>query len=69
MKLRDYLQREKISVAEFGRRVGVRNRMTMLRYINHQRPVPHTVVLAIVRETAGEVTPNDFFDIGSGEAA
>lgn len=60
MKLRDYITRTGISVAEFGRRVGVENRQTMHKYVNGDRTPDLELIDAIHRETGGAVTWRDF---------
>lgn len=60
--LKAYLSQRQISIAQFGVRVGVNNRSTMQRYVEGRLPPPD-VMAAIVRETKGEIMPNDFYPI------
>lgn len=62
MKLSRYLDEQKISGAEFARRIGVESRMTVLRYASGERIPRPDVMRRIAEETAGAVSPNDFFD-------
>ena len=66
MKLKAHIVKRGISVAEFGRRVGVPNRMTMLHYVNGRVPPP-AVIEAIERESGGEVMLPDFYSDESGQ--
>lgn len=68
MTLEDYLKSENLSAAEFGRRIGVNSRMTVIRYLTGER-IPRPKVMSRIHEvTGGAVTPNDFFS-QDGEAA
>lgn len=61
MKLEQYLEKEGISAADFGKRINV-GRMTMHRYLKKGR-VPRTDVMKKIREeTGGQVTADDFFE-------
>ncbi|MEM6259412.1 MAG: helix-turn-helix transcriptional regulator [Planctomycetota bacterium] len=59
MKLSDYLITQQLGPAEFARRIGV-GRMSVHRYISGERFPRPDVLARIARETAGQVTPNDF---------
>lgn len=63
MKLQTWCDTQQLSVAAFGRRIGIGSRATIARYANGTRVPPPEAMAAIVRETAGQVTPNDFYDI------
>jgi DNA-binding transcriptional regulator YdaS (Cro superfamily) len=70
MKLADWLDgdetadppRPKIAVAEFARRIGL-PQPTVHRYTKGERIPEPEAMAKIVAETAGAVTPNDFYDI------
>lgn len=63
MKLQTYLSAENISIAAFGRRIGVKGRRTMHRIARGAViPRPETM-RSIYVETAGAVAPNDFYDL------
>ena len=59
MTLAQYLKREGLTDAQFAERVGV-ERSTITRLRGGQRPSANTLI-AIMEETGGEVTANDFF--------
>lgn len=61
MRLVDYLSSESLSMGEFARRIEVRNARTVQRYVKGQRVPSRSVMERISRETAGKVSPNDFF--------
>lgn len=64
MKLGDWLEREKITLEDFGLRIR-RSHSAVSRYVSGQR-LPSKSTMDLIRtETSGEVTPNDFFD-GAG---
>lgn len=65
MKLSDWLERESVTGAEFARRTGLSEGMISL-LCRDATWLSEKTAIAIHRETAGEVTPNDFF---SPEAA
>ena len=63
MTLRDYLQQEGLTQAQFAAKIGVRQG-TVSYYVRGR--VPSTEVLsAIVRETEGQVRWEDFVDAGT----
>jgi len=69
MQLSSYLEREQITYTEFARRIGAAHAKTVQRYAKrHQRPNA-AMMRAIVRETQGVVSPNDFFDLPVDETA
>lgn len=68
MKLREYLDREKITVTEFGRRCGVQH-STVLRWIDRAISPSADALLSIHRATGGAVTPNDMLGITEGLGA
>ncbi len=61
MQLRLYLALNRLSYADFARRIGSKHARTVQRYSKgYQRP--NAVMMGrIVEATAGAVTPNDFF--------
>ncbi len=61
MQLQAYLSTNDISLSEFARRVGAKNARTVQRYTKHGRMPSRRMMEAIVRETNGEVQPNDFY--------
>lgn len=65
MKLADWLKMTKMRQYVFARRVGVTS--SMVSDYCHGRAVPQRldVVEKIFRETDGQVTPNDFYDLPS----
>jgi hypothetical protein len=67
MKLSDYLALERISLGEFARRIDVRNARTVQRYIKGQRLPSRAIMERITRETAGKVSPNDFFALSEAD--
>lgn len=67
--MRTYLAERDISAKAFGDRVGASER-AVIKWMRDERVPGRQFMAAIVRETNGEVTPNDFFDVPqSGEAA
>ena len=69
MKLAAYLETNGISYAEFARRIGAHNARTAERYAKGQRVPAGRLMAEIVRETKGEVQPNDFFEVEPVAAA
>ncbi len=61
MRLEEWLRREGISDAEFGRRIGARSPSTVGRYKRGERVPNRRAMRAIMRETRGEVGPPDFY--------
>jgi len=62
MRLTDYLSREKMTITEFGQRIG-RTTATISR-INRGRNRPDwSTMESIVDATAGAVMPNDFLAV------
>lgn len=60
--LAEFLKRENLSPAEFGRRIG-RSHTTVYDWINgKKRPAGKSVDL-LLRATNGTITPNDFYDL------
>lgn len=58
--LKDYLDRNKIGYAEFARRIAASNAGVVYKYATGQRQPRPRFMKAIVRETDGAVTANDF---------
>lgn len=61
MKLRDYLDREKLTITAFAGQVGV-SHAAIVRYINGTRRPEWPVIDKIAEITKGDVRPDDFFD-------
>ena len=68
MKLKDYLLAKSLTAAEFGRRIGV-SQAAVTRYASGKRIPGEGIMRRIARETAGAVTPNDFYDVAPMPAA
>ena len=68
MKLRAWLDGREISNGDFGSRIG-RTAEAVRRYAAGERVPDRDTMPLIVRETEGEVQPNDFFDIETGGLA
>lgn len=62
MRLEEWLKKKERSVAWFAQQVGVPH-STIYRIIADRRSPTHQVMEKIIRETNGEVLPNDFFEI------
>lgn len=61
MRLSDYLAQKGLSDADFAAKIGIdRSNVSRLRRTG-QIPSPE-VMRAIIKETGGRVTPNDFFE-------
>lgn len=62
MKLNDWLDRHPHEAKRFHKRIGV-TPMSLWRYRTGQRKhIPRKIMVKIMRETAGAVTANDFYD-------
>jgi transcriptional regulator with XRE-family HTH domain len=59
MRLQDFLAAENISLAAFGRSIGVPNRQTISRYVRSERFPPPDVLVRIEEVTGGRVTASD----------
>lgn len=57
----EYIIEEKISISELGRRCGVKNRNTIRRYVLGERNWPPELLVRMLAETGGKVTPNDIY--------
>jgi hypothetical protein len=68
MKLKDWLDQEKISPAVFAKRIET-GTVAVYRYLSGTRIPRPAVMAAITRETGGAVTAADFYASASGEAA
>lgn len=68
MRLAAYLKREGCSYTEFARRIGTRHGRTVERYAKGLQRPHAEMMRRIVVETGGDVTPNDFFDLGPSES-
>lgn len=61
MKLNQYLSINKLTHADFAKKIGCRQ-PTITRYLSGRVPTPEIMSL-IVKATNGAVTPSDFYDI------
>lgn len=68
MTLGQYLEEQKITPAEFGRRVS-RSRAAISRYVAGDRIPDRDTMVKIVTATQGAVTANDFYAPTSKRAA
>ncbi|MCK6442307.1 helix-turn-helix domain-containing protein [Elstera cyanobacteriorum] len=68
MKLHDYLQSVGKSETEFAREIGV-SQSCANRWCRGQRIPPPHLMKRIVRVTAGQVMPNDFYRLDQDTAA
>lgn len=64
MKLRDWLDANDVSVAEFASRIG-RTAESVRRYAAEERIPDKRTMPLIAEQTNGEVTANDFFGIAA----
>jgi DNA-binding transcriptional regulator YdaS (Cro superfamily) len=60
MRLSDYLAREALTAAEFGRRIG-RGKSAVSRWAKGERIPDRESMGKIKRATGGRVTANDFY--------
>jgi transcriptional regulator with XRE-family HTH domain len=60
MRLKEYLEENRITRAEFARLIGVRH-ISVTRYTEGRVPEA-SVMSKIIEQTNGQVTANDFFD-------
>ncbi|NYT43131.1 XRE family transcriptional regulator [Sphingomonas sp. R-74633] len=67
MHLRDWLKREEINFPEFGAKIE-RTAQAVQRYASGERIPDRETMPRIVLATRGEVTANDFYDLGSVHA-
>lgn len=68
MKLSDYLRQHDLTLADFAAQIG-RSTATVSRVAREKNVPDAGTIRAIAAATGGKVTANDFFDLGSGEAA
>ncbi len=68
MTLGEWLEREKIEMRDFARRID-RTPEAVRRYVVGDRIPDKGTMPLIVAATAGEVAPNDFFGIPTAVAA
>jgi hypothetical protein len=61
MQLSHYLRDHKLSMREFAGKVGVANASVVCKWASGQQVPRSKYMTAIVRETGGQVQPNDFF--------
>ena len=62
MKLREYIDKEGVSLRDFAEKIHV-GYYTLQRYLNGTRYPTPEVYKAIFAATAGKVQPNDFYDL------
>nr|WP_317892396.1 helix-turn-helix transcriptional regulator [uncultured Sphingomonas sp.] len=60
MKLGTYLAERQITYHDFAQRIGAANAGVISKYVTGKRHPRPKFLVAIVRETDGEVRPNDF---------
>ncbi len=60
-KLMEYLRREGLSFAEFGRRSGTKHARTIERIAKGQRDPSHRLMRRMIDASNGGLTANDFF--------
>lgn len=63
MKLIDYITRERLTFAEFGRRAGTRHARTIERIAKGQRDPGPKLIRGIIDASNGEVTANDLYPV------
>lgn len=68
MQLSDWLKKNDLKPEVFAGRIGV-SYSTVTRYLRGTRKPDWTVLQVIKKETKGAVTPDDFLDADSGDAA
>jgi len=68
MTLAEWLKAKGLNNAEFGVRIN-RTAEAVRRYAAGERIPDKETMPIIARETDGEVTPNDFFDLGEAPAS
>lgn len=68
MKLAAYLKAHEISLSDFARKIRVKQ-PTVSRYLAGERIPDQDTMKLIVRETRGQVTPNDFYGVEQIKAA
>lgn len=61
MRLEDWREQQKLSVAQLGRLIGTAG-VSAGRYCRGRVPDPK-IVIAIYRATGGQVMPNDLYDL------
>ena len=61
MRLGTYLERKKITPAEFGRLLGLKSRASVLRYISGERKPADDIMAKIKKVTKGAVTADSFY--------
>lgn len=63
MQLKAYLVDAQVTYDEFARRIGAANAGVIAKYASGKRVPRPRFMAAIVRETGGKVSPNDFFPL------
>lgn len=61
MRLAEWLSKEQIGFAEFGRRIGRTGELISL-YVEGRRTPNRKTMERIIKVTSGEVQPNDWYD-------
>lgn len=64
MKLREWLDKHDISALEMGRRIGLKEPNSIYRWLRGELKPSDANMVAVIRETKGEVSANDFLDLG-----
>ena len=67
MKLENYLIKFSVKKNQFAAQIGVRKSSVSM-YCSGKRLPEKKVMTAIFKATGGQVTPNDFYDIGDSDA-
>lgn len=61
MKLKEWLESNEISVADFAKKIGVKGVRSVYRYIDEDRIPEKPVMKKIKKITNGEVTADSFY--------
>jgi transcriptional regulator with XRE-family HTH domain len=69
MTLRDYLDREGLTLAAFAKRIGTDHARTVERYAKGLTIPDRQMMPRIVDATGGQVTPNDFFGVVTADTS
>lgn len=60
MDLKQWLKDHKISAPDFARRIGLSHAPSIYRYLDRTQVPRPKFMAAIIRETSGDVSANDF---------
>ena len=69
MNLRQWMDRDGVTVPDLQGRIGVGSRNTVYRYLRGEQIPEPKIMRRIVAETGGAVTPNDFYEIAAEASA